>query len=342
MELSERVDAFVRLGSVMQQAVAGKAGRHSDGLISLIHQHHKTNPWFTPESVTMALKAFGEVLTYSRLNRWTSMYPKLKTHTISRKIGVVMAGNIPMVGFHDMLSVLITGHTIIVKASTKDDRLIRELSSILVSLEPAFERMIDFSEIATERVDGVIATGSDNTSRYFEYNFSEYPRLIRRNRTGIAHITGEETTEQLRLLGSDVFTYFGLGCRNVTKLYVPDGFNFDNFRNIWKEFSCVLDNKKYANNYYYNKAVSKINHQTFADTGFIIFREDASLFPPVGVINYEYVAAEKFADTTKYLDDKIQVIVSGDKYAQFGTAQKPNLWDYSDGSDTIDFLLKII
>jgi len=341
MILQRRVDAFAGLGDIMIQAAEGKSSDLSDGLIRLIYESHRTNPWFTRENVQLALASFGAELNSAQLNKWVSLYPELENPRIPKRIAVVMAGNIPMVGFHDMLSVLITGNNLIGKTSSKDDLIIKELASILIRVEPGFASLVTFTEEPLKDFDAVIATGSDNTSRYFEYWFSRYQSLIRKNRTGIALLSGNESSRQMADLGSDVFSYFGLGCRNVTKLFLPDNFNFEKLRLSWSGFSKIGENVKYRNNYEHNKAVAIINREEFHDFGFVLLKEDMALFTPVGVVNYEFISEERFGDTVRRNEDKIQVIVSGGKHTCFGSAQKPKLWDYSDGIDTIEFLLKI-
>lgn len=341
MELKERIDAFARLGDVMRLAVDGQPSPLSDGLIRIIEETHRTNQWFTPSNVKLALEAFAGELSYSQLNHWVSMYPDLGIPKTPKKVAVVMAGNIPMVGFHDMLSILISGNIAIAKTSSKDDLIIREIASVLVEIEPEFRYLITFTDESLKDFDAVIATGSDNSSRYFEYYFSKFHSLIRKNRTGIAFLSGNETLKQLENLGSDVFSYFGLGCRNVTKLYLPEGFTFDKLQVAWSGFANIVDNTKYRNNYEHNKAVSLVNREPFHDLGFVLLKENQSLFSPVGVINYELITHASFSDVVNQQADKIQVIVSKEKYTNFGEAQKPRLWDYSDGIDTIDFLLKI-
>lgn len=341
MVLKERIDAFARLGDVMMQAVDGRSSPLSDGLIAIIEETHRSNPWFTPANIKMALAAFAGELNYVQLNRWVSMYPDLAISKIPKRVAVVMAGNIPMVGFHDLLSVLISGNVVIAKPSSKDDFIIRELASVLTRIEPEFGSMIAFTTANLKDFDAVIATGSDNSSRYFEYYFSKFHSLIRKNRTGIALLSGNETLIDLEYLGSDVFSYFGLGCRNVTKLYLPERFDFNRLRTAWSGFASIIGNSKYKNNYEHNKAVAMVNRESFHDLGFVLLKEDKALFSPVGVVNYEFISPVRFSDVVKEQADKIQVIVSDGKYYKFGEAQRPRLWDYSDGIDTVAFLLKI-
>lgn len=341
MKPDNTISAFASLGEIMRQAAAGVDTESTTGLIRLINDHHLTNPWFTPDNVRLALLSFGSELTEKNLVEWTSRYPGLFEKRPSKNVAVVMAGNIPMVGFHDFLSVLISGNSIIIKESSKDDKLIRELAGILTTIEPALGEKIFFSEGTLSNFDAVIATGSDNTARHFEFYFGKYPNLIRKHRTGVALLSGNETEEELKLLGQDVFSYYGLGCRSITRLFVPAGYNLTGLKKAWNSFSHVAKHIKYVSNYEYQKAVMLINKERFTDFGYILLKNELSLFPPVSVINYEEINLTGFRNITAPLSDKIQVI-TGHGHTPFGFAQRPKLWDYSDNIDTIGFLLKNI
>jgi hypothetical protein len=251
-----------------------------------------------------------------------------------------MAGNIPLVGFHDYLSVLISGNSVIAKTSSKDAELIVHLSEILCSINPAFSKKIRFTEGILSDFDAVIATGSDNSSRYFEYYFGKYPHIIRKNRNSIAIIDGEETNQELENLGTDIFSYFGLGCRNISKVYLPEGYDVHTMIKNWTRYSDVILHSKYANNYDYNMAVYLVNKEKFLDTGYMLLKESAEISSPVSVLFYEfYKSEESLALKINSLNDKIQCI-TGRKYIPFGKSQFPRLWDYADNIDTLDFLLK--
>lgn len=341
MEIESSIASFVRLGLCFREAVAGDSSVLTSGLIRLIRDHHHTNEWFTPENISSALSSYAQNLTEENLQKWVGMYPEITRSRPSGTIAVIMAGNIPMVGFHDMLSVLITGNRITARTSSKDGLLIREIASVLTKIDKCFEERIKFTDGTIGKFDAVIATGSDNTSRYFEYYFGAYPNLIRKNRTGIALLTAKETDDQLHALGEDAFTYYGLGCRSVTKLYVPHGYDFSPLIRVWDSFRWLTNSGKYRNNYDYNRALAIVNRWNFIDTQFVIMKEESSLFSPVGVINYEYIDSERNEEVFSLNQSKIQVIVGGDCFTSFGQAQKPRLWDYSDNMDTIGFLLKI-
>jgi hypothetical protein len=343
MELNDRIKSFAQLGGLLWESletgIIAVAGESYD-LSVLINNQQSLNPWFTPWNVRKAITAIANELTESNLTRWTKSYPSLTEEKIPLRTGVIMAGNIPLVGFHDFLSVLITGNTLIAKTSSKDSQLIVFLSNLLCKINPEFREKIEFTEGTLKNFDVVIATGSDNSSRYFEYYFSKYPNIIRKNRNSIGIIDGNETDEQLFKLGDDIFSYFGLGCRNVSKLYLPKGYDLDILSKNWSQFEDVIRHPKYANNYDFNKAVYLVNREAFYDTGHLLLKEDARISSPVSVLYYEfYDSQHAVKQNTELLKEKIQCVV-GKHGIPFGQAQSPHLWDYADGIDTIEFLLK--
>jgi Acyl-CoA reductase (LuxC) len=346
MNLEDRIKAFAFLGEFLRNSLndsqmtnAGN-GRDHSLLDTLINNQYKMNPWFTPENVRRAITAIAEELTEENLTKWTNSYPRLSERTNPSKIGVIMAGNIPLVGFHDFLSVLITGNRIIAKTSSKDSDLITFLGNKLCSINPAFSDKIEFTDGILTGFDAVIATGSDNSSRYFEYYFGKYPNIIRKNRNSIAIIEGDESDDEIEALGSDIFSYFGLGCRNVSKVYLPKGYDFIKLTKNWNNFTGVSTNIKYANNYDFNKAVYLVNKEVFHDTGYILMKEEKKIASPVSVLYYEfYDSQDAVKQQTELLNKKIQCVV-GRHGIPFGKAQSPHLRDYADGIDTIEFLLK--
>ncbi|MCE5346099.1 MAG: acyl-CoA reductase [Bacteroidales bacterium] len=340
MNLEERIESFSELGEILRNSLAGKDNEYSAMLLDLINNQQFKNGWFTPENVRTAIKAIADELTAENLIKWTDAYPELKAEGNSLRVGVIMAGNIPLVGFHDFLSVLISGNILVVKASSKDTELITMISRILCSVNPGFTDRIFFTEDTLKTFEAVIATGSNNSSRYFEYYFGKYPHVIRKNRNSIAIIDGKETDEELKALGTDIFLYFGLGCRNVSKIYVPQGYDFSAMKRNWEKFSGIIHHNKYANNYDYNKAIFLVNKEKFYDTGFLLFKEENKISSPVSVLYYEYYESKSaLKQETELLKNEIQCIV-GRNYIPFGMAQYPHLWDYADGIDTIEFLLK--
>jgi hypothetical protein len=340
MDLNRRISAFAELGTVLRDLASGKDTNPGNRLSAIIETQHIRNAWFTPENVRNAIGAIGESLRIEKLNEWTARYPHLNNKGVTLRAAVIMAGNIPLVGFHDYISVLISGNKLIAKTSSKDSELIREITQILVSVEKEFADKIAFAEGELKNFDVVIATGSDNSSRYFEYYFGKYPHIIRKNRNSIAIITGDESKEELSLLGRDVFSYFGLGCRSVSKIYIPQGYRVEEMTPAWNGYSGIINHSKYANNYEYNMAVFMVNREKFSDTGFLLLRENPSLSSPVAVLHYQfYNNQENLYSDIELQKDKIQCIIS-EKEIPFGMAQSPELWDYSDNIDTLDFLLK--
>lgn len=341
MRPDEIIEGLALLGDIIRNSAPDKYEKFSAKIDSAIYRQQYVNPWFTPENVRLALDAIADNLKTEKLEEWVSRYPLIKEKRKQVTVAVIMAGNIPLVGFHDLLSVLITGNKALVKTSSKDPELPEFIAGILFEINSGFRDLISFSEGPVKDFDAVIATGSNNTSRYFEYYFGRYPNLIRKNRNSIAIFTGTETMEELQMAGDDIFSYFGLGCRNVSKLYLPEGYDTAIFRKAWEKYSGLINHTKYANNYDYFKAVYLVNRERFEDNGFCLFKEDMALASPVAVIHYEYYTRDQDFDTMIGPErDKIQCI-TGKGLLDFGKTQWPGLDDYADGRDTVDFILKI-
>lgn len=340
MENIQYKDQFVRLGEIMRTLGTWPKDRtDTSGMAftvqmdELIVLEQRRNGWFTEENVRKALKSFGDALTEENLHRWLKKYPDRKAQ--GKKVGLVLAGNIPLVGFHDILVTLVAGHSAIVKLSKDDSRLIPALFSLVPEIKGVqfTERLVDF--------DAVIATGSGNTSRYFEHYFGKVPHIIRRNRTSVAVLTGDETTEELDRLSDDIFTYFGLGCRNVTKVYLPIEFDLDRLFNVFYKYKELGNHNKYANNYDYHKALWMLNGEDLLENGFLIVKEDKGVVSPVGTLFYErYNNIEDVREMLQQRKSELQCIV-GKGFVNFGEAQQPQLWDYADDVDTVEWLLNI-
>jgi hypothetical protein len=309
-------------------------------LIELSQSH---NGWFTPEQVYFAINSWAEALTEDNLDKWLSSYDF--SNVQPKTVGLILAGNIPLVGFHDFLSVVVSGHKVLVKTSSNDQKLLPFLSNYLISINSELENYITFTEGKLENFDAVIATGSNNTARYFEFYFKDKPSIIRKNRNSVAILTGNESHEDLVNLGEDIFRYFGLGCRNVSKLFVPRDYNFENFFKAIYEYKDVIFYEKYSNNYDYNKAVFLMSNFKLLDNEFLTIKEDTSYSSPISSVFYEYY--DDLNEITSRLEndaDQIQCIVSKDAIENsilFGQTQKPNLWDYADNVDTLAFLKEI-
>jgi hypothetical protein len=341
MKLEDRINVFSGLGEELRNSINGRPGSFYDSINELIISQKITNQWFTGENVRMALKALGDELNYSNLKTWTDKYPALGEKRKPLNVAVVMAGNIPLVGFHDFMSVLISGNRIIAKTSSKDADLIVMIGSIICSLNPEFSELIRFNDGFLKDFDAVIATGSDNSSRYFEYYFGKYPHIIRKNRNSVAVISGNETNHDLKCLGTDIFSYFGLGCRNVSKIFIPEGYDLSLIIENLEGFAEIINHNKYANNYDFNKAVWMVNKEKFLDTGYLLLKKSSELTSPVSVLFYDfYNSTEDLESLLKSQINRIQCIV-GSKYVPFGKSQFPKLWEYADNIDTLEFLSKI-
>jgi hypothetical protein len=340
MDLKERIESFSELGKILRKLTVKDDDKNPSGFIDFINNQHLINSWFTPDNVRSAINAIAGELTKENLGTWTDAYPELKQKTKPLRVGVIMAGNIPLVGFHDFLSVLISGNILIAKTSSKDSELLVRISEILCSVNTEFRDSISFTDGSLTDFDLVIATGSDNSSRYFEYYFGKYPNIIRKNRNSVAIIEGDETETELKDLGTDIFSYFGLGCRNVSKIYIPEEYDIESITKNWNSYSGIINHSKYANNYDFNKAVYIVNKEKFYDTGYLLLKEDSRLTSPVSVLHYEFYKSQSAVkQQTEELHDRIQCVV-GKHNIPFGKAQSPHLWDYADGKDTIEFLLK--
>lgn len=294
------------------------------------------NGWFSEDFVRMALLNFGEQLTVEKLTEWLAEYPSVES---PRKVGLILAGNIPMVGLHDILSVLLSGNYAMVKLSRDDEVLIPILMDIAIALQPEIKDKIEFVARLND-AEAIIATGSDNTARYFEKYFQHLPRIIRKNRTSIAVINGEETKEELENLGKDLFDYYGLGCRNVTHLVLPKGYDLNNIFGAIIGHSEIINNNKYGNNYDYYKAIFLMNQERITENGFVLMRESTDLFSPIAVLQYHFYESKE--EVKAYLEEhqeKIQMIV-GKEYEPFGSSQCPALDDYADGVNTMAFLTR--
>ena len=347
MDLSKRIFAFTKLGDFLRDfSQDNLSDKNAVALNEIIENDHIYNPWFTKENILQSIKAIGESLTPDKIDKWINKYPGLKDKRDSRKIGVVTAGNIPLVGFHDFITVFISGNIFKGKLSSKDNRLLKFVADFLIEIDSDFKELIFFTEDQLEDFDAIIATGSNNTARYFEYYFGKYPNIIRKNRNSVAVLTGTESESDLKNLGIDIFSYFGLGCRNVSKIFIPQDFCFDSFFENIQHFQGIYQHNKYANNYDYNKSVYLMNQIQHFDNGFVILKEDENFSSPIGVLFFQYYnTIESVQEYLKLNQDQIQCIVSRDDIMDdsinFGQAQSPELWDYADNVDTMKFLLDL-
>ena len=344
MNLEQRKEAFVKCGLFIKRHFEGnwaeKEKTLHEGLNQLISSAYTYNGWFIKEFVEEALKNIASMLDKKSIDDFTKNIPEPKQQ---KTIAIIMAGNIPMVGFHDLMCVLLSGHKVLIKLSSDDNVLMPFFIKLLEHYEPTLSENIKFSQAKLSDFDAVIATGSNNTATHFQYYFGKYPNIIRKNRTSVAVITGKESTEDLKKLGRDIFLYFGLGCRNVSKLLVPKGFVFDPVFEAVYDYKFAVDNKKYGNNYDYNRAIYLLNSDKFLDNNFMMIKEDKGLFSPVSVLYSQEFESEK--DLKQYLEenkDNLQCIVGNDpSYVPFGYSQQPVITEYADGVNTLDFLVNL-
>lgn len=341
--------AFIQLGTFLSNFTEKfnknqtLSSPFEEELSELIQQLPHHNAWFTKENVIQSLTSWGRLLSESNLEKWLKNYNFKNIE--SQRVAIIMAGNIPLVGFHDFVCVLLSGHSVEAKLSSNDKLLLPFLSKVLISFSPELVNKISFIKDRLIGFDAVIATGSNNTARYFEYYFSKKPHIIRKNRNSVAILSGNETEEELKLLADDIFTYFGLGCRSVSKLFVPQEYDFDKFFKAMYKFKDIIYHPKYANNYDYNKAVYLMSKFQLLDNGFLVLKEDLSFGSPIACVFYEKYSTEgELNQLLTDANDQIQCIVKqqpnpkNPKEVYFGEAQSPQLWDYADGVDTMKFL----
>lgn len=344
--LEQRIQAFVQLGKVLgalsnEEAwpgfELGLTQEEYESAQQVVLNQVPYNGWFTPEFTKLALKNWANALQEDTLKSWVASY--VLDDIQPQTVAIICAGNIPMVGFHDILCVLISGHTALIKLSSDDARLIPLVLYLVMKWQPAMKDQIQWAEGKLERFDRIIATGSDNTSRYFHAYFDKYPHIIRQSRTSVAILDGTETPEELNALGHDIFDYFGLGCRNVCKVYFPEGYDINTLIGALLPFQEMAKHNKYANNYDYNKAVWLLNREELLENGFMLFKQDPGIVAPTGSLFYEYYSDKQvLLDHLSSLQNKIQCIV-GHGHIPYGQAQCPTLRDYADNIDVMSFLI---
>ena len=343
MNINRRIELISDIGEFLKNYLDEDFDNSTDDKLvkfkDIITKAQSKNPWFTDENIKVNLTYWSNKLTKHNLNKWLSKY---NLNNILRKnIAIIMAGNIPLVGFHDFICVFLSGHNSVIKLSNSDNFILPFLTDLM---KVSSERIV-YSDSFLKDYDGIIATGSDNTSRYFDYYFKNKRSIIRKNRNSIAILNGEESDDDLKSLSQDIFTYFGLGCRNVSKLYVPKNYNFDLFFNSIFDYKELINNHKYANNYDYNKAIYLMSEYKFLDNGFFIVKEGNEMHSPISTINFEYYdKVSILREKINLEDDNIQCIVSNIEFkgkVDFGETQNPSLNQYADNIDVMSFLLTI-
>ncbi len=352
------VRAFLSLGKIMQAAATALLGKGVAARTPLPAQFlyrealkcPPQNQWFTGSEIARSLIALSEMLQEEKMSRWLKYYRSMmKANTHPKTVGVVMAGNIPLVGFHDFMCVLLSGHHFLGKLSSQDAILLPALATVLCDIHPDMKKRIAFTGAHVKNAEAVIATGSNNTARYFEYHYSGIPKIIRKNRHSVAILTGKESDDVLQLLGEDVFAGYGLGCRNVSHVLLPEHFDLAVLVRAWQPFCKVSDNRKYQHNYLYQRATYIVTRKSFTDGGFFLLREHPQPASPVTVVHYSYYRQPTEAvDFVHQHRDQLQCVVAGrDVQADhfetipFGSSWRPDPWDYADGTDTMEFLLKL-
>jgi hypothetical protein len=343
MNINRRIQLISDIGEFLKNYLDENYDNNNDNKLvefkDVIIKAQSKNPWFTDANIKVNLTYWSKKLTKHNLNKWLSKYNL--NNTSRKNIAIIMAGNIPLVGFHDFICVFLSGHNSIIKLSNSDSCIIPFLTDLM---KLPSERIV-YSDSFLKDYDGVIATGSDNTSRYFDYYFKNKRSIIRKNRNSIAILNGEESDDDLKSLSQDIFTYFGLGCRNVSKLYVPKNYNFDLFFNSIFCYKELINNHKYANNYDYNKAIYLMSEYKFLDNGFFIVKEGNEMHSPISTINFEYYDnVSILKEKINLEDDNIQCIVSNIEFkgkVNFGETQNPSLNQYADNIDVMRFLLTI-
>jgi hypothetical protein len=349
MDVEKRASLFGKLGEILFSYLNDERDDLNFKLIldEAVLRSKNNNPWFDEDSQRKALRAIALMLNKEAIYKWLASYPEImREKGNAQTVALIMAGNIPLVGFHDLMCVLISGNKALVKVSSNDPYLMPAILKILSRIEPEIESFVVFTSSIIKGFDAVIATGSNNSARYFEYYFSKYPHIIRRNRNGIALLHGNETTAELISLGDDVFSYYGMGCRNITKLYVPENYDFIPLIEAWQKWDFLKNHTRFFNNYEYHKAVFLVNSVPHLDSGFFLISSCKAIASPVAVLFYEnYSDKLGLLNELGELKEKIQCI-TGDintftDVIALGTAQNPELGDYADGVDTMRFLIDL-
>ncbi len=350
MKLTERIDRLLIIGDFLGEYVTNTSSVFKKECLlfrEVCQNEVNYNPWFTEANVEYALTYWSKVLTQENLNKWMSLYTQKRLEEVKPKtVLIISAGNIPLVSFHDIISVFLSGHKAVVKLSSKDKNLIPFLFNVLASKHAEVNEFVTFAEGKVGLYDAVIATGSDMSQSYFESYFGKVPHIFRGHRNSIAVLTGKETKEELKALADDVFLYFGLGCRNVSKIFVPQNYNFDLLIEAFSSWEHVFYNHHYLNNYEYQKTIYLLNKESFIDGGFFMMKQSEKISSPIGVIFYDYYSDIRIlAAEMKSWSSQVQCVVSKEdrlfESVAFGKTQQPNLWDYADNVDVINFLMDI-
>ena len=345
MNLNNRITLFVKLGRFFSDYINNNLeSLEKNKFDKAINESILHNSFFSKKNILKSLLSWSNVLTKKSIDDFLSNY-LIKNKKREKKIAIIMAGNIPLVGFHDFFCVIISGNFAVIKLSSKDSHLFKFILSFLVKENPDFDTKFDVVESKLEIFDAVIATGNNISANQFELYFKKYPKIIRRNRHSIAILNGNETKKEIELLANDIFYYYGLGCRNVSKIFIPNNYNLDILFKSFVLWNEVINKNSYANNYNYYRAIYLLNKEVFFDNGFVLLKESEKIGSPVGTIYFEYYKSDnQIKEMIKKNNEKIQCIVSNNNYPKtikFGDTQMPNLNDFADDIDTFNFLLKL-
>ena len=345
MNLNNRITLFVKLGRFFSDYINNNLeSLEKNKFDKAINESILHNSFFSKKNILKSLLSWSNVLTKKSIDNFLSNYI-IKIKKREKKIAIVMAGNIPLVGFHDFFCVILSGNFAVIKLSSKDSHLFKFILRFLVKENPDFSTKFDVVENKLQIFDAVIATGNNISANQFELYFKKYPKIIRRNRHSIAILNGNETKKEIELLANDIFYYYGLGCRNVSKIFIPNNYNLDILFKSFVLWNEVINKNSYANNYNYYRAIYLLNKEVFFDNGFVLLKESEKIGSPVGTIYFEYYKSEnQIKEMIKKNNEKIQCIVSNNNYQKtikFGETQMPNLNDFADDIDTFNFLLKL-
>ena len=343
LSLNQRIQVLADLGEMIRFEL--NSSPYNEAFENLLNKVNHSNPWFTIESIIQSLSSWSILLENNHLNQFISGYETQLFEKINDKVVLlILAGNIPLVGMHDVVCSFLSGSKSMIKVSSKDALLIKYLIEQIGKINPVASKYFEISEAKAQGFTHVIATGSNNSARYFDHYFSKFPNIIRKNRSSLAIITQETTDTELEYLANDVFQYFGLGCRNVTQMWVPRSFDFDRLKSAFKAYAMIINHNKYVNNYDYHKAIALMNGDPFIDFEFILLQNNPMLKSPLGVLHYNFY--ENITEVNNYIQEHrehLQCIVSSESISlnevNFGQTQQPKLWDFADQIDTLQFLL---
>ena len=350
MELNRKIESFVLLGEFLTEFLESK-NRQEDPRYSQLEDavelSGKKNGWFTRESVEYALSSWSELLIKDKLEKWLSSYSIQDSPDPVKNVAVIMAGNIPLVGFHDFITVLMSGHHFVGRLSSDDTELLPAIAKILMSNDLEWEGRISFTQEQLKEFDAVIATGSNNSSHYFNYYFSKVPNIIRKNRNGVAILTGKENEQELSGLADDVFLYYGLGCRNVSKLYFPEGYDVAPLFKAFERYRHFAAHHKWMNNHDYYRSIFLLNQIPSLDNGFVLMTENELIGSPPAVLYYEYYSdLDNLTSKLSLQQNEIQITVCTEEIHVYsclpGMAQKPGLNEYADGIDSMAFCCRTL